>query len=168
MAAESERYWPSLRDLLRPEEHRRRLGLSDDGFVSAAQLRWLVRRDLEDLFNATNLAAREDLSRRNFPRIRASVLNYGVPDLAGRYVRGLPAMRLKEEIEDAIRAFEPRIRPETVAVRITSLDDDGAVALDRPLRFEISGEVYADPVPEMIFASVTLDKELGAAAVEVS
>ncbi len=69
MAADSERFWPSLRDRLRD---RREEGLPiDDHFLNAEQLRAHVKRDLENLFNATSLDTTEDLE--GWPRMRRSV-----------------------------------------------------------------------------------------------
>src|SRR5579862_1717332 len=47
-----------------------------------AALRSTVRRELYWLLNTTNLDAVEDLEP--YPHVKVSVLNYGVPDLAGK------------------------------------------------------------------------------------
>ena len=164
MPAEAERFWPSLRDRLRGRDAE---GLPlDDHFATAEQLRAMVKRDLESLFNVTSLDSTEDLE--GFPRIRRSVLNYGVPDLTGRLSSGVSAPQLERRLRDAILAFEPRLKPDTVAVRITTVSDDGKVDPERPIRFDISGEVYANPVNERIHLRSVWDVELNVATVEVA
>ncbi len=163
MAAETERFWPSLRDRLRSEGTD---GLPlDDHFLTAEQLREHVKRDLENLFNVTNLETTEDLS--GAPRVRRSILNYGIPDLTGRLSSGVDAGMLERRLRDIILAYEPRMKSDTVAVRIRTLTENGQVDPERPIQFEISGEIFAAPVNERIFLRSTWDVELNTATVEV-
>ncbi|MGG7568186.1 type VI secretion system baseplate subunit TssE [Rhodovulum sp. DZ06] len=163
MPADSERFWPSLRDRLKD---RRAGGLPiDDHFLTAEQLRAHVKRDLENLFNATSLDTTEPLD--GWPRMRRSVLNFGAPDLTGRIAAGIDATGLERRLRDVILAFEPRLRPDTVRVRVTTVTDKGQVDPEKPLKFEIMGEIYATPVPEQIYLSSTWDVELNKAVVEV-
>ena len=163
MAVDSERFWPSLRDRLKAQ---RPGGMPiDEHFLTAEQLRQHVKRDLENLFNATALETTEPLE--GWPRMRRSVLNYGAPDLTGRIAAGLDAVALEKRLRQVILAFEPRMRPETVKVRVTTLTNEGRVDPERPLKFEIMGEIYATPVPEQVFLSSTWDVELNKAVVEV-
>lgn len=161
--ADSERFWPSLRDRLKD----RRLGglPIDDHFLTAEQLRASVKRDLETLFNATSLESTEDLDA--FPRMRRSVLNYGAPDLMGRIASGIDARALERRLREAIINYEPRMRPDTVKVRVTTVTVDGRADPEKPLKFEIFGEIYATPVPEQVFLSSTWDVELNKATVNV-
>lgn len=160
---DSERFWPSLRERLRD---RRAGGLPiEDHFLSAEQLRQSVKRDLENLFNATSLDTTEPMEA--WPRMRRSVLNYGAPDLTGRIASGIDARSLERRLRDVILAYEPRMRPETVQVRVSTFTQDGRVDPEKPLKFEIMGEIYATPVPEQVFLSSTWDVELNKATVDV-
>jgi type VI secretion system protein ImpF len=126
MSTDSERFWPSLRDRLKDQ---RPDGLpQDDHFLTAEQLREQVKRSLENLFNSTSLDSTVGMDA--YPRMRRSVLNFGVPDLTGK-------------------------------------TQDGNVDSEKPLKFEIIGEIYATPVPEQIFVSSTWDVDLAKAAIAV-
>lgn len=163
MSADSERFWPSLRSRLRD---RRPDGLAqDDHFLTAEQLRTHVKRDLENLFNATSLESTDPMDA--WPRMRRSVLNFGVPDLTGKVASGIDAHGLERRLRDVILAFEPRLRPDSVQVRVTTATQDGTVDPEKPLKFEILGEIYATPVPEQIFLSSTWDVELNKASIDV-
>jgi type VI secretion system protein ImpF len=163
MSGESERFWPSLRDRLKD---RRPDGLPlDDHFLTSDQLRAQVRSSLQNLFNATNLET--SVPMEAWPRMRRSVMNFGVPDLTGKLASGIDAGGLERQLRDVILAFEPRLRPDSVRVRVTTTRADGVVDPERPLSFEISGEIYATPVPEQIFVSSTWDVELNKASLAV-
>ncbi|MCC7268991.1 MAG: GPW/gp25 family protein, partial [Caulobacteraceae bacterium] len=63
-----------------------------------------VRRELNWLLNTTNFAATTDLER--YPQVRTSVVNYGVPDLAGKALTRRVVQSRAREIREAIIAFE--------------------------------------------------------------
>jgi type VI secretion system protein ImpF len=77
-------------------------------------LRATVRRELAWLLNTTNLAAVVDLEP--YPHIQTSVLNYGVPDLAGKTIARRVILQRAREIRAAIRAFEPRMDADQLRV----------------------------------------------------
>src|ERR1700753_661948 len=79
-----------------------------------AALRATVRRELGWILNTTNLGAVEDLAP--YPEVRTSVVNYGVPDLAGKTLTKRVVQGRAREIRDAIRAFEPRLDPRRLEV----------------------------------------------------
>ncbi len=72
-----------------------------------AALRSTVRRELAWLLNTTNFESSTDLSA--YPHVRTSVLNYGVPDLAGKALGAKIVIQRARDIRTAIHAFEPRI-----------------------------------------------------------
>lgn len=80
-------------------------------------LRATVRRELAWLLNTTNFACGVDLE--DYPHVRTSVLNYGVPDLAGKALNMHAVLRRAREIRAAIQAFEPRIDPQSLAVELS-------------------------------------------------
>lgn len=82
-----------------------------------AALRSTVRRELAWLLNTTNLAAVVDLEP--YPQVRTSVVNYGVPDLAGRAVTSRLIHQRAKDIRAAIQAFEPRIEKSSLEVTAT-------------------------------------------------
>jgi type VI secretion system protein ImpF len=108
-----------------------------------AALRSTVRRELAWLLNTTNLGAVEDLTP--YPEVRASVLNYGVPDLAGKALTKQVVQGRAREIRDAIRIFEPRMDPRRVEVEaLTSAERENAVTY--VIRGDVTAAVQAMPV----------------------
>jgi type VI secretion system protein ImpF len=156
-----ERLQPSLLDRLTdlaPGEKRETL---DQQTLTMSQLRRAVLRDLGWLLNASNLATVEDLG--DYRLVSESTLNYGIPGFAGRITSGGRAGALEEAIADAIRAFEPRIRAETLRVHARPQQDDEPLPT---LVFEISGELWAQPVPQQLFVETSI--ELGTRLAVVS
>ena len=80
-------------------------------------LRATVRRELAWLLNTTNLGAVVDLEP--FPHVETSVLNYGVPDFAGKSLDSRVIVQRARDIRAAIRTFEPRMDPDSVTVEAT-------------------------------------------------
>lgn len=119
------------------------------GRQSIAQVRSAVRRDLEALLNAR---ARYRGWPESLGEIGRSIVSYGLPDRAVAAMGGGSwRERLRKSIEDAIRAFEPRL----TGVVVTVLDDANA-GIDRSIRFRIEAAINLDPAPE----PVTFDSQL--------
>lgn len=155
-----ERLQPSLLDRLIDREPSRKKDPPDAQVLTAAQLRQAVLRDLGALLNTSNLATLEDLSAT--PLVAKSTLNYGIPGFAGLLDSSSKSGALARELEAAIRAFEPRIRPETLRVRMRGARDGSSVPA---LVFEIEGELWAQPVPQQLFLETTVEIETRLAVV---
>lgn len=84
-----------------------------DRFNEAA-LRTTIRRDLAWLLNTTNYGALGALDA--YPHVKTSVLNYGVPDLAGKSLQGRTVLDRAREIREAVRTFETRLEPNSLIV----------------------------------------------------
>jgi type VI secretion system protein ImpF len=97
-------------------------------------LRATVRRELAWLLNTTNFESAHDLSA--YPQVRTSVLNYGVPDLAGKAMSNPNVLRRAQQIRNAIVAFEPRIEPRSLEVEVSS-----QIERDNSLTFVIHADV---------------------------
>src|SRR5579864_9082573 len=119
-----ERLQPSLLDRLTDNAPGQSRDSPDQQALTMAQLRQAVLRDLGALFNTTNLATLQDLS--DTPLTEKSTLNYGIPGFAGMTDSSARVVALERELVDAIRAYEPRIRSETVRVRMRGSSDDEA------------------------------------------
>ncbi|MFV3126338.1 type VI secretion system baseplate subunit TssE [Niveispirillum sp. KHB5.9] len=76
------------------------------------------------------------------PHVRRSVMNYGLPDLAGMGSRPLDRKRLIRDVETAIEAFEPRVEAVKVAV-----DDRVRTTAGAILHLTITGRIKAWPEP---------------------
>ena len=156
----TERLQPSLLDRLTDlaPEHRKE-GL-DQQTLTMAQLRRAVLRDLGWLLNATNLQVMEDLPDGSL--VARSTLNYGIPGIAGTDAGDGHAGSLERKVADAIRAFEPRIRAETLRVRARPVQRDEGLPT---LVLEISGELWAQPVPQQVFLETAIELETRVAVV---
>lgn len=97
-------------------------------------LRATVRREIAWLLNTINLAAAIDLSA--YPQVQTSVLNYGVPDMAGKPLTHRAVMQRAKEIRSAILNFEPRIGAQALRVEPT-----GSVERENSITFVIRGDV---------------------------
>jgi len=155
-----EKLQPSLLDRLTDEEPQRKQESRDRRVLSLRRLRQCVLRDLEWLLNAGSLAATQDLE--DYPLVRRSVLNYGMPELAGCFASNVDIRAVEQGLRQAILDFEPRILPGTVQVRAIVSQD----AMDHnALAFEIEGEVWAQPLPEKLLLKTEIDLENGAVTV---
>lgn len=152
----TERLQPSLLDRLTDAAPSQREESRDQRVISATRLRECVIRDLSWLLNAVNLETSRSLDAH--PQIRRSVLNFGIPDLAGAAVTGIDAAALQQRIRDAILAFEPRLIADTLRV---SVHADAARMDKRSLLFTIQSEMWAQPLPLNLYLKTALDLETG-------
>lgn len=155
-----EKLQPSLLDRLTDDDPKNKQESRDRRVLSMRRLRQCVLRDLEWLLNSGNLAATEDLD--DYPLVAGSVLNYGMPGLAGCYASNLDLVEMERAVRQAILDFEPRILRKTVKVRVVASEDEMNV---NALTFEIEGELWAQPVPEKLFLKTEFDLETGAVIV---
>jgi len=148
--------------------------LEESGIVvTPAVLREAVRRDIEALFNIERLEARFLLSEReqarhddpadllaDYPEIRSSVLNYGVPSFAGHTSGDFDKDALARELKSILQVFEPRLRRDSVKVQVR-------VGKTTGLRVDIDGVLMVAPVPERLRLSTTIDLDSGQAVTAV-
>ncbi|SAK50129.1 type VI secretion system baseplate subunit TssE [Caballeronia ptereochthonis] len=155
-----DRLQPSLLDRLTDLEPHARHEARERRVMSARALRDSVQRDIGWLLNASGLGDGADAA--SLPHVATSVLNYGLPDLAGRNVAALTPGVLERLIRDALWAFEPRLVRESV--RVTAIEDaKGAkgAARSHVIRFEIEADMWSQPYPERLFLRTELDLEAG-------
>ncbi|MDN5870692.1 MAG: type VI secretion system baseplate subunit TssE [Nitrococcus sp.] len=126
--------------------------------ISDTRLREAVLRDLSWLLNTGSLAAVQELG--SYPRVQCSVINYGIPDLAGTLAPRADMDGAAAAIRRAIEAFEPRLR----RVRVTPSRET-----DRPggncVGFLIEAELWAQPTSEPLFLHTELEIETASAVV---
>ncbi|HJX51501.1 MAG TPA: type VI secretion system baseplate subunit TssE, partial [Polyangia bacterium] len=128
--------------------------------LSPARLRECVRRDLTWLFNTTHLQSLQELDE--VPLVSRSVLNYGIPDLAGRTASGLDTVELEQMIRQAILNFEPRLDRNSVRVRPVI---DERQMNHNALSFDVEAELWAQPLPLRLFLRTAVDLESGSVEV---
>jgi len=155
-----ERLQPSLLDRLTDDHPEKKQESRDRRVMSASRLREAVLRDLVWLLNTGSLEATEDLE--DYPLVARSVLNFGMPELAGITSSSLIAGELEKAVRQAILDFEPRILRKTVKVRATGDDDRSD---QNALTLEIEGTLWGKPNPQQLFLKTEVDLESGEIAV---
>lgn len=128
-----------------------------DRFNEAA-MRATIRRDLAWLLNTTNFGALGELE--DYPEVQTSVLNFGVPDLAGKTLTGRTLLDRAREIRQAIKTFETRLDPATLQIEpVKSKDKTNSIS------FMIHGDIRSAVRAMPVQFRTELDAET--AAVEV-
>jgi type VI secretion system protein ImpF len=158
--ASRERLQPSLLDRLTDHAPDNKRESSDQQTLSMQQLRQAVLRDLAWLLNTSNLATTQDMAET--PLAARSTINFGIPGFIGLVRAGGAGGGLEAALTEAIRTYEPRIRPETIRVRARRVDDDNPLPA---MVFEIQGELWAQPVPQQLFLETSIELETRLAVV---
>lgn len=153
-------------------EQRRVFELRQHHVISVERLRECVLRDLSWLFNTANLDCGETLDQTpgtadyphldEFPGAAASVINFGIPALAGKLGSGLDLEALERRVQAAIHNFEPRLRRDSVRVRAV-LEPERMQ--QNTLTFEIEAELWGEPLPLRLLLRTIIDLEDGNATV---
>lgn len=141
--------------------------------VSARVLREAVRRDIEALFNTERFEATPLLSDlegeqvidnptslADFPEVRRSVVNYGVPSFSGRSSRDFDRDALAREIRSVLATFEPRLKESATTVTVTLGDKSVG------LKIEIDAVLIMTPTPERMRLRTTINLDNGLARTE--
>jgi type VI secretion system protein ImpF len=152
-----ERLQPALLDRLTDDAPDQKVEAPEQRVMSRSRLREAVLRDLAWLFNATRLEAGVDLSR--WPAIRSSVLNFGLPALAGRPASAVDVADIERAIRDAIVDFEPRLLPGSL--RVSAVFDESRLDHHNVIGIEIQGQLWAQPVPLQLLVRTEIDLETG-------
>ena len=155
-------------DLLNKAEERARIE-SRGVVVTKDVLREAVRRDIEMLFNVERLEAdyllTEEEEQRisttqdllaNYPEVRKSVVNFGVPSFAGRKGSDYDKELLARELRSVLQTYEPRLKPETIKVKVSFAEREG-------MRVDVDAVLLLSPVPERLRLSTMIDMESGRA-----
>ncbi len=150
---QKERLQPSLLDRLADDEPEKKVESRDKRILSFIKLKQSVMRDLEWLLNTGCLETTQDLG--DYPQVKKSVLNYGLPDLSGTTASNVDSTTLERMLRQAIINFEPRILANSLKVRVTNRDKHNNII------FEIEGELWSQPTPERLYLKTILDLELG-------
>ena len=186
MAEENELFWPSLYSRLVP--HRYGTTEAPEGdpeqitpqhfLTDFATLRRHIETDLVSLLNATCLEAalipkdalpiveqgdavrveRDSLPFADYPQVQTSIVNYGLPTVIGRSVYRQRINDLEDDIKRAILSYEPRLRPETLRVRVEILET-GIIDPERPISFEIEAEILGTNTPMQVYINTVWDLE---------
>jgi type VI secretion system protein ImpF len=145
-------------------EQRRQRELKTRMVVSPERLQACVLRDLTWLLNTEQLSGQSDgasdraaFDIEAYPHAAASVVNFGIPALAGR--TAIDPEVVARDLEQAIRRFEPRLRAGTVRVRPVAEAQVGHL-----IAFDIEAVLWSQPVPLRLLMRTLIDLETGAAS----
>jgi len=152
-----DRLQPALLDRLTDDEPLKLTEAADAVAMTRSRLRRAVLRDIAWILNATNMESETEFGA--FPEARRSVINFGVVPLSGRRVMDIDWQELEQGIKDAIVAFEPRVLPQTLDVRVMTTES----SLDHHnlLSFEIRGQLWSIPYPLELLLRSSIDLESG-------
>jgi type VI secretion system protein ImpF len=151
-----EQLQPALLDRLTDDQPDKKLEPRMERVISKRRLREAVLRDLTWLFNTTRLDP--DMDAATLPNARRSVINYGLPALSGQTASSLDISDLERGIRQAIIDFEPRILPGTLHVRAL---EAGQFENHNVIGVEISGQLWAQPLPIELLVRTEIDLETG-------
>ena len=129
--------------------------------VSMRRLRDYVCRDLGALLNCASLDAIVDLAA--YPHVQGSVLNFGMPSLAGRTARSVDPQQIAGTIEAAIRRFEPRLSAVRVQPEMSEEGNETHV-----LAFRIEAQLWGQPMPQQLVLRTSIDVDSGNVSVAES
>ena len=152
--ATRDRLQPSLLDRLTDDDPTNPKESADKRVLSLTQLKASVLRDLAWLLNTTSLL---DADATLHTSAGTSVVNFGLPALAGNSASNVDVSALETLIHQAIATFEPRILRHTLRVRARATAEMNHNALS----FEIEGDLWAQPVPLRLMLQTDLDLETG-------
>jgi len=158
---QKERLQPSLLDRLIDDDPTSRVESREQRVFAMAKLRELVLRDLAWLLNCESLENIEDLD--DFPYVRQSVVNFGVPALSGTTLSGTNLAKLEKRVREAVYNFEPRILHDSVVIRAFKSDSEMS---KKSLAIEIEGELWAQPIPLRLFLRTEVDLDTGTVTVK--
>jgi type VI secretion system protein ImpF len=120
--------------------------------VSMRRLRESVLRDLNWLLSTASFDT--DRPLEGFPAVERSVLNYGLPSVAGLGMSGLDTDEVARRLERTFEFFEPRLSQ----VRVTPEPEDKQ-GEGYALRFRVEAELWGQPVPQRLLLRTQIDVE---------
>lgn len=151
-----DRLQPCLLDRLTDDRPDSTKESRDQRVISLARYRRAVLRDIEWLLNTSRHPGREGLAE--FTDAARSVVDFGVPDLCGTTPSGLNPVELEEEIVQALLWFEPRILPGSLSVHVGVKPESMG---HNTVSLEIRGELWAQPMPDVLYVKTDVDLETG-------
>ncbi|MCC6535884.1 MAG: type VI secretion system baseplate subunit TssE [Burkholderiales bacterium] len=152
-----DRLQPSLLDRLIDEEPDKRAEAPERRVLTLSRLRECTLRDLNWLFNATQMAAPKALE--DHPYVASSVVNYGLPAFSGTTASGIDIRAMENALRQAILNFEPRLLADSVRVRARLIEREENT--HNRLSFDIECRLWAQPAPIALLLHSDVDLESG-------
>ena len=155
-----DRLQPCLLDRLFDDEPRRQSESREEKVVSLKRFREGVKRDIEWLLNSKSHFY--DLEEDQY-LIKDSVLNYGIRDFTGLSSENLSLRAVENVIYNSLVVYEPRLIPSELEVRAVSSDSESQKI--NSLSFEITGKIWAEPLPQDFVLRTEMSLDTGSASV---
>lgn len=133
-----------------------RLSQRASATITRNAFRKSVLRDLSWLLNCTNLETQLPLDK--FPLAKYSVLNFGIPSLAGYRFSENELNGMAKRVELALAYFEPRILKNSLKV---SVANDKGANLHNLARFRIEATYWFEPCPLDMVIRAQWDMDAG-------
>jgi type VI secretion system protein ImpF len=120
--------------------------------LTMRRLRESVLRDLSWLLSTVSFDTRRDLTA--WPAVARSVLNYGLPSVAGIASGSFDPMEAAKRLQTSIENFEPRL----THVRVTP--EFNAARMDmHALKFRVEAQLWGQPTPQQLLLRTQIDVE---------
>lgn len=155
----ADRLVPSLLDRLTDEQPYDKKESRAARVATTVNLKIALQRDVEWLFNTTRLASDIDLDE--YPEVQTSVLNYGIPDLAG--LSDKSTNEIEDVLTEAILYFEPRILPESLVVSVV---EPNKPRRSNRMDFQIEGQLWSQPLPQALYLRTEFDLDVQSVQIE--
>lgn len=156
----AERLQPSLLDRLTDQEPGTLKEGRDARVIDLTRLREIIQRDLSWLLNTNNIESTFDA--KAFPNVARSVLNFGLREISGEFSTEERAELIRQSIEQAITAFEPRIIKGSVDVALHPDEKGGEMTVS----LDIRADMWAQPLPLELYLRSQVDLTTGEVEVE--
>jgi len=151
----AERLQPSLLDRLTDDDPFEVKKTRDSRVIDLRQLRDILQRDLSWLLNTSNNS--NIINEETHPNTAKSVLNYGITDVAGDYSTIERAQIMRKSIVAAVQAYEPRIHPGSLTVKLRADE----VNRQSVVSFDIRADMWAQPLPIELYLRSQVDVTTG-------
>ncbi|MBL4630208.1 MAG: type VI secretion system baseplate subunit TssE [Paraglaciecola sp.] len=159
--SQKERLQLSLLDRLSDDDPGNPSESREKRVISVSRLKELVQRDLAWLLNSVAASANMDFS--DYPEVAKSTLNFGIIDLSGYCSMVFNPKHIERELVKSIKNYEPRIIPKTLKIKISVAKNEMS---GNTLSFEISGDLWAQPLPLQLFLKTDVDIENGSVTLQ--
>ncbi|MPZ43805.1 MAG: type VI secretion system baseplate subunit TssE [Betaproteobacteria bacterium] len=152
-----DRLQPALLDRLIDDEPEKKTEPPERRVLTLSRLRESALRDLNWLFNATQMATAEALE--DHPYVAGSVVNYGLPAFSGTTASGIDVRAMESALRQAILDFEPRLLAHSVRVKARLIEREENT--HNRLSFDIECKLWAQPAPIALLLHSDVDLESG-------
>lgn len=156
-----DRLQPSLLDRLTDDEPQMLNEPPERRVLTMSRLRDCTLRDLNWLFNTTQMASAEDLE--DYSGVASSVINFGIPAFSGYTASGIDIRWMEAALRQAILDFEPRLLPDSVRVKARMVEQEEHT--HNRLSFDIECHLWAQPAPISLLLHSDVDLESGQTSV---